>query len=101
MNPYARRGKAAFRCGKKSCGIPGSKNRESLYQRREVRIYSHFRVLLLSLKDMTLNYSKLAQAALIVHEQLLTVILTSRERKNRFWLHNIVKKKTAPTRSLL
>ena len=55
----------------------GGNNGEGIpYEQRETRVYRLFCELLLFLKDMAPNYSKLAQAALFVHEELLTVILT-------------------------
>ena len=52
-------------------------NREvNPYEQHETCICHLFCELILSLKDMAPNYSKLAQAALFVHEQVLTVIVT-------------------------
>ena len=53
----------------KSCGTPGGKNGEvNPNERREVRIYRFFQELLMSLKDMAPNYSKIVRAALFLHE---------------------------------
>ena len=61
----------------KSVRYVGGNNGEGIpYEQRETRVYRLFCELLLFLKDMAPNYSKLAQAALFVHEELLTVILT-------------------------
>ena len=55
----------------------GGNNGEGIpYEQRETRVYRLFCELLLFLKDMAPNYSKLARVAFFVHEQLLTVILT-------------------------
>ena len=51
---------AAFCCGKKSCGIPGIKNRKvNPYELRGTHVYRLFRELLLSSKDVPPNYSRL------------------------------------------
>ena len=58
---------------KKSCGIPGVKTEKRIHRRDAKLVFTAFFESYFSLlKDMAPNYSKLSQAALLLHEQLLT-----------------------------
>ena len=84
MNPYIH-GTVAFCCSNNHAVFLAVKKKREVntHNQCETRVYRLFGELLLSLKDMAANYSKLAQA-LVMHELLLlTVIIVLSRRQHK------------------